>query len=393
MSYLNILLVQALFGFILATLLIIKKGVANIPSLFLAIFYFIFSVYCFQTYIIENGLLKDFPWFYGWPLPLYALLHIPIYFYFIVVINGYFKWKWKYLLLFIPWLLSSIDVIILYSKPSLFYDEIIKNAIKNPNNRFNIQYGILNLIEHYTLRNLWTLISLATIFPILKKFKQKDSLQTKKSILKNWLLFLYFILIILALMSTIFGIEETFKINIFEYIFKSKNAGVLIIFVFYLLVLCIGIAPLYFPEILYNIIPIKRKISVLNKNSDSTEPLKFGLDEIEIKNKLKIFEEEKKYLLQDFDLTMLAKESNIPAHHLSHFFNHFFSSSFASYRNDLRMEHATTLIKTGFINNNTIEALAWTCGFSSRSSFSKIFKSYTGMNITEYINKTSPITK
>jgi AraC-like DNA-binding protein len=108
---------------------------------------------------------------------------------------------------------------------------------------------------------------------------------------------------------------------------------------------------------------------------------------------LKIFEEEKKYLLQDFDLTMLAKESNIPAHHLSHFFNHFFSSSFASYRNDLRMEHATTLIKTGFINNNTIEALAWTCGFSSRSSFSKIFKSYTGMNITEYINKTAPITK
>lgn len=393
MGYLNILLIATLFGFILATLLIIKKGTTNIPSLLLAIFYFIFSIYCFQTYIIEFGLLKEYTWFYGWPLPLYALLHIPIYFYFIIIINGVFKWKWEYLLLLIPWLLSAIDVIILYSKPNSFYDEIIQNAIKNPNNRLNNQYGILSLIEHYTIRNLWTFICLASVFPILKKFRKQNSLQPKKTILKNWLLFLYFTLIILALLSTIFGIEEIYKINIFEFIFQTKKIGVLIIFIFYLLVLCIGIAPLYFPSILYNITPIRKKNMVLGKNTNLNESFKFGLDEIEIKNKLSIFEEEKKYLLQDFDLTMLAKELDIPAHQLSSFFNQYFSSSFASYRNDLRMKHAITLITNGFVNNNTIEALAWTCGFASRSSFSKTFKSFTGMNITEYINKTTPVTK
>ena len=82
MNYINILLIATLFGLILATLLIKKKDVDYLPSWILSMFYFIFSIYCFQTYIIEFGILKYVRWFYGWPLPLYALLHVPLYFYF-----------------------------------------------------------------------------------------------------------------------------------------------------------------------------------------------------------------------------------------------------------------------------------------------------------------------
>ena len=56
-----------------------------------------------------------------------------------------FKWKWKYLIIFIPFLLSSIDVIILYLKPASFYNEILEKASLNSENRFEVSYGLFSL--------------------------------------------------------------------------------------------------------------------------------------------------------------------------------------------------------------------------------------------------------
>jgi transcriptional regulator GlxA family with amidase domain len=51
----------------------------------------------------------------------------------------------------------------------------------------------------------------------------------------------------------------------------------------------------------------------------------------------------------------------------------------------LRMEHAKKLIQNGFLQNNSMEALAGECGFGNRSSFSKAFKSSEDLSPSEYI--------
>ncbi|TDS15294.1 hypothetical protein DFQ03_1935 [Maribacter caenipelagi] len=59
-----VFLLVAIFGFFLTVLLLLKKNVNKLPQQFLALFYFIYSVYCLQTYIITEGLLTQFKWFY-----------------------------------------------------------------------------------------------------------------------------------------------------------------------------------------------------------------------------------------------------------------------------------------------------------------------------------------
>ncbi|HMQ43066.1 MAG TPA: helix-turn-helix domain-containing protein [Mariniflexile sp.] len=75
----------------------------------------------------------------------------------------------------------------------------------------------------------------------------------------------------------------------------------------------------------------------------------------------------------------------IPTHHLSYYLNKYYGLSFATYKNQLRIEEAKKLIQMGFLEKNTMEALAWKCGFANRSSFSKVFKMVVGKNPTEYL--------
>jgi len=384
-----ILLIVAILGVILITLLLSKNDVNKVSTLLLATFYFIFTVYSIQTYVIETGLLKKMPWFYGWPLVLYSLFSVPIYFYFISICKDSFKWKWKYLIIFIPFLLSSIDVIILYLKPASFYNEILEKASLNSENRFEVSYGLFSLNKHYFIRHLWQFIFLVSLFPMLKRFVNFKSTEKLKKILDRWLIFLFTSLTIMAFLSTLFGIDEMIKMNLFQYVFNTSLAKPLFIYLFYAVVLGIGIAPIYFPSILYGFPQVLTPVTLVKTkiNSDKIEDVKYGLDEVKIKSKLKLIEEKKLYLLQDFDLTMCAKELNLPYHHLSYFLNQNFGISFASYRNNLRMDKAISLIKEGFLDGKTIQALSRTCGFASRSSFSKTFKNYTSFRLKEYSQK------
>ena len=145
----NILLIISIFGFVLSTNLLFKSLSKKKRVLFLPLFYFIYSLYAFQTYIIESNQISELRWFYIWPLPIYSIIAIPTYFYFISIIKNDFNWKWKHILLFIPFILSVIDVILIYSKPSYIYNAIIDISITNPAERFNVTYGLLDLNQHY----------------------------------------------------------------------------------------------------------------------------------------------------------------------------------------------------------------------------------------------------
>jgi AraC-like DNA-binding protein len=165
--------------------------------------------------------------------------------------------------------------------------------------------------------------------------------------------------------------------------------------------LSLSVIPFYFPIVFYGLNQAtaiekledisceESLLSSSNKLSNCTEDekIKFGLDIELCEEKLLQAESQHLYLQQSFDINFLASHLEIPVHHLSYILNQHYNLSFAAYRNKLRMEYAAKLIEEGFLSESTIEALAWECGFTSRSAFGKTFKSIIGETPSEFATK------
>ncbi|SIQ20899.1 helix-turn-helix domain-containing protein [Maribacter ulvicola] len=374
----NILLIASIFGFVLTTLLFLKKSTQPKATIFLGSFYFLLSVYALQAYIIDGGHLTLCSWFFLWPLMLYNLFAVPIYFYFETIIADEFKWKKRYLILFIPFVLSMIDAGYIYLQPDGVYENMLHNALTDPKNRLHVSYWLLDLDQHMLMRHLWQLGALLVILPKLLVFIKVGTTDGLKVILNKWLLIFWSGLSLFAIFAIFYAVVNMLAVNIFEW-------GSLLPIILYLVMFSIGVFPIYFPTILRGFPkPVKSTQEEAIETNNVTD-LKYGLEEPEIRSKLEVLNKRKSFLQQDYTVTKCASELHIPSHHLSYFIKQYYGISFTAYKNNLRMEHAKELMDTGFLNENTMEALAWTCGFANRSSFSKVFKIATNHSPSEYI--------
>ncbi|MGB2761687.1 MAG: hypothetical protein WBC58_17130 [Maribacter stanieri] len=377
-----VFLLVAIFGFILTALLLLKKNVNKLPQRFLALFYFIYSVYSFQTYIITEGLLEHFKWFYFWPLLLYSIITVPVYFYFKTIMEDTFRWKWQYIFLFIPFILSLIDVAIVFSKPADYYNQIVVNAITFPTDRFSAQYGLLSLNEHYSLRHLWQLIYLLSLVPLLKRFLAINPNDKLKIILNRWLLLFYTALTLMAFITLFFGVERLLGINTLN---VSNTSLYTLHLVLLLVLLIISIAPLYFPSILYGFPKNQLLVSSSISKSTSSEEQIYGLDNKELNKSLLAIEQKDEFLKQGFNLKACAQLLHVPPYHAAYFFYQTKGISFTAYRNKIRVEKARQLIDSGFLESNDLNVLISSCGFNSKSDFEKTFEKLSNSGVVEYI--------
>lgn len=377
-----VFLLVAIFGFILTALLLLKKNVNKLPQRFLALFYFIYSVYSFQTYIITEGLLEHFKWFYFWPLLLYSIITVPVYFYFKTIMEDTFRWKWQYIFLFIPFILSLIDVAIVFSKPADYYNQIVVNAITFPTDRFSAQYGLLSLNEHYSLRHLWQLLYLLSLVPLLKRFLAINPNDKLKIILNRWLLLFYTALTLMAFITLFFGVERLLGINTLN---VSNTSLYTLHLVLLLVLLIISIAPLYFPSILYGFPKNQLLVSSSISKSTSSEEQIYGLDNKELNKSLLAIEQKDEFLKQGFNLKACAQLLHVPPYHAAYFFYQTKGISFTAYRNKIRVEKARQLIDSGFLESNDLNVLISSCGFNSKSDFEKTFEKLSNSGVVEYI--------
>ena len=390
MNLIIVFLVAAFFGFVLVSILLIKKSVNRTSTLFLAVFYLFISIFYLQIYVIESGLVSKMTWFYVWPLPLYTLIPVALFFYFVTSFNNRFQWKPIYLLLFIPFLISSIDGMQFYLKSNDFRTMIIQNAILHTEQRFDVFYGFVALKIHFLIKSVAALLTMFALLPSLTRFLRIIKNDKSKQLLNRWLLMLW----LLFTTNSFFWLVWSLTITDLIPIIFSSNVNQILMLFFSMVILLMGLAPLYFPSILYGFpiygntqepfYPVKAIGTKQDTITDLETVRRFGFVEKEIVEKLKEIEKEQLFLLYDFDIAVLARKIELPVHHLSYFLNQYYETSFATYRNKLRMEHAVQLIKEGFLNQNTIEALSWSCGFVSRTSFSKTFKVVVGFTPKEY---------
>ena len=95
--------------------------------------------------------------------------------------------------------------------------------------------------------------------------------------------------------------------------------------------------------------------------------------------------EKKPYLNSRFTLRDLSSLTNISAHNISQVLNEYANDNFYSFVNKYRIEEFKKQINLPANKSFSILAIAYDCGFSSKSSFNRIFKENVGQTPSQYI--------
>jgi AraC-like DNA-binding protein len=105
------------------------------------------------------------------------------------------------------------------------------------------------------------------------------------------------------------------------------------------------------------------------------------------KNKvLKFFDTEKPYLNPELTLSDLSDTLKTNTSVLSQVINSGFNKNFNDFVNEYRLEAFKQKIQSGDYQHLTLLAIAFECGFNSKTTFNRAFKKATGLMPSEYIN-------
>ena len=153
------------------------------------------------------------------------------------------------------------------------------------------------------------------------------------------------------------------------------------------MVLTLGLV--LFPQILYGI-PLEKpeleekEDKVLHESE--TENFSLQDDYIDkIRLLLDDWKKNNKFLNIEASTFILAKDIDLPVHHITYFFNQINNEKYIDWRNRLRIEFAINLINNQKGYNKTIEVLGKECGFGSYPAFIQSFKQITGKLPKDYI--------
>jgi AraC-like DNA-binding protein len=214
--------------------------------------------------------------------------------------------------------------------------------------------------------------SFLTYHLLYKYFKTKSPSKQLKTI-KKWLYTLTHIKLAMTLLFVIFTVLFTFLDK--KSALSVESSMIIISVVFLGLTIFLNKNR----NILYNI-PV-----FMNPNNLSTQKI---IEQVNLGELFTRFDHEIKtqelYLDNQFNLSWLSANLDIKTKHISLAISENGFENFSAYSNHFKIEKAKELIKTGYLNNFSIDALASASGFKAVNSFYRIFKSVTGKTPNKY---------
>ncbi len=128
---------------------------------------------------------------------------------------------------------------------------------------------------------------------------------------------------------------------------------------------------------------------VPEEEEQDEHPTKYILPEAQwqriLNDLISLLEEEKVYKNHNFTISELASRINTNRTYLSQIINDTFNTNFSNLINDYRIKEAELQLSTN-IDKLTMEAIAFECGFSSKSAFYTAFRKKKGKTPTEFLN-------
>lgn len=94
----------------------------------------------------------------------------------------------------------------------------------------------------------------------------------------------------------------------------------------------------------------------------------------------------KLFLNPELSLAEVSAELQIPKHHLTQAINTELGKNFYAYINDLRVKKFMDMVVDPKFKDYTFLAIAFECGFNSKSTFNSVFKRITGFTPSEYLH-------
>jgi AraC-like DNA-binding protein len=103
-----------------------------------------------------------------------------------------------------------------------------------------------------------------------------------------------------------------------------------------------------------------------------------------LKQLLHYMEDKKPYLDVDLSIHDVSNELEIPRHYLTQVINGLLGKNFYTFINEYRIEEVKKLLADEDYSKYTLTAIAFEAGFNSKSSFNSVFKRTTGMTPSQY---------
>ena len=286
------------------------------------------------------------------------------------------RFKWSYILHFLPFLVVFISAIIFRGRPVMQLENFWDT---DPFLSFRLIYGLSFFISITTY---------STITFILINRHQRNMRNlvsyTSERITLGWLLvvsisfYLTYVAVFILGVYVIFAKDQTYDPTLPSYFGLTFFAFA---FSFY------GYKqPGIFNEILTES-KYHRKEHLQEEDADPKYE-KSGLKNKDARKYLdqllKYMEEKKPYLDVDLSIHDVSDELEIPRHYLTQVINGMLGKNFYTFINEYRIAEVKKLLVDENYSKFTLTSIAFEAGFNSKSSFNSVFKTATGMTPSQF---------
>ena len=368
--------IQAVF---LAALVLMKKN-KMLADKVLAIWLLFMGTHLFSYYMIVVGTIIDYPSFellsFSFPMLEGAFTFI----YVSIITSKVQRLKWKYLIHVFHYIIFTIIIFIMvYGDANASPSEVI-NMLKN---KFTLIVFCGSLFNVY-LGPIYMIASLI----MLRKHKrniERDFSYTEEIDLK-WLNYVVGIMVLVWIIVVLVNV-----LNDYTDIIGERTGGDIIYGAVTVAIFFYGFFGIK-QQIIYSAPKIgATEITTQSvKESPPNQYQKSGLKKEESENHLKqlmnYMDEKTPYLDGKLSLKEVALALEISTNHLSQVINENLEKNFFDFVNGYRVDLVKEKMSDPSNKNFTLLALAYDCGFNSKSSFNSIFKKYTELTPSQYLN-------
>ncbi|ASW72989.1 DNA-binding protein [Chryseobacterium piperi] len=303
-----------------------------------------------------------------------AFLQIPVfYLYVLSVCYSDFKFKPKYIIHLLPFLIANIILI-----PRFYTVDIASKIdfIMNRQTRIELQFN-------HVLFHMQVLIYFVAIFMLLRKSK-KLYLENNAGTSIHSYHWLFQFTVVLTVLYLIAILKNIFKFSDYPYISEWIKIGILVLQLF--IVCWYLFKALNNPDLFRNIDSKLKLVSDIILEEKENEPevvneKEYNEELLKLKNYMI---SEKPFLNPSLTIQDISKDIEIPVRDLSLLINHQLGQHFFDFINTYRIESAMAILKDTEKNKVTVLEILYEVGFNSKSSFNTAFKKHTGITPTEY---------
>lgn len=336
--------------------------------------YFILNAFCFSFYLlIKYEYILYVPYLYKFPAPITYLVAPMMYFHIRFISNNQVKITKFDLLHFVPFVVFTFSYLGFYTMDFSEKKNYVLLVIEDFNLSFTDSVGLIPEYINSIGRVLHPFFYLILQWIIIYKHRAQLSNQNKQKLFK-WV-FRFTILQSLYLVSLFFTVLLVmFYPEIYDKFIFSDIPAILTIFFFF----TISIYLFWNQEIL-------AKLKNFHpKNEIHASPLQKSFNDISIQ-----VVQNEYFTDQELSLHKLSILLDINYKELSFIISNQ-NLNYNSWLNGLRIEYSMQLIKDGFLDRYSVDALAKKSGFNSKNTFYRSFKKITEVTPVKFHESNKP---